>query len=511
MNDDLKGLTEVNAEYSAASKAHREGRFAEAEAGYRRALAREPGHPEAWYDLARLIAASGRIHEAINAYETAIRINPRHRNALINLGYHLGRSQPQRSLELTRRAIAVDPNFHVAHDNLGIQLRALNRYTEAIDSFHDALRVNPAYFRAQLNLGVTLSIVGRVGEAEQALRQAIAQEPRNGHPYFLLGTMIKIKFDDPIVEPMLALYNSASTSETDRMYVAFALGRICDDAGRYDEAFDYWQTGNRLKRKAINYNLKEDEARIAAIKAQFTPEYLQSVPNSGIADETPIFVVGMIRSGTTLMEQILASHPQVQGADENLWFPDAVGRRRDYGPEDLKSIGDTYLARVRGAFGAAPRFVVDKLVANWLYIGEIHMALPNARIICMRRNPLDSCLSAYSCLFAEYHHYCYDMEELAGFYRLFDELMAYWNEVLPGKIYVQSYEALLQDPESGVRGVLDYCDLPFDQRCLEFDKSSRPVRTASYQQVRSKLYTSSVGRWKNYEKYLSAWKGLQQS
>lgn len=511
MNDDPKALADANAEYSAASKAHREGRFAEAEAGYRRALAREPGNPEAWYDFGRLIAAAGRIDEAIDAYETVIRIAPRHRNALINLGYHLGRRQPQRSLELTRRAIAVDPNFHVAYDNLGIQLRALNRYAEAIGSFHDALRVNPAYFRAQLNLGMTLSIMGRVDEAERALRRAVALEPGNGHPYFLLGTTIKLKFDDPIVEPMLALYYSPSASEADRMHVAFALGRICDDAGRYDEAFNYWQTGNRLKRKTVKYNLKEDEALIAAIKARFTPEYFQSAQNSGIADETPIFVVGMIRSGTTLMEQILASHPQVQGADENVWFPDAVGRRRNYGPEDLKGIGEAYLARLRTAFGPAPRFVVDKLVANWLYIGEIHLSLPNARIICMRRNPLDSCLSAYSCLFAEYHHYCYDMEELAGFYRLFDSLMAYWNKVLPGKIYMQSYEDLLQDPEKAVRGVLNFCDLAFDQRCLEFDKSSRPVRTASYQQVRSKLYTSSVGRWKNYEKYLGAWKGLQQS
>jgi hypothetical protein len=292
------------------------------------------------------------------------------------------------------------------------------------------------------------------------------------------------------------------------MHVAFALGRVCDDSGHYDEAFAYWKVGNSLKRKTLKYDLQEDKARIAAIKSRYSADYLRSAPNSGITDETPIFVVGMIRSGTTLMEQILASHPQVQGADENIWFPDAVGRPRNFTPEDLTRIGNSYLTRVRGAFGKAPRFVVDKLVANWLYIGEIHQALPNARIICMRRNPLDSCLSAYSCLFAEYHHYCYDMDELAGSYRLFDDLMEHWSKVLPGKVYVQSYEALLEDPENTVRKILAYCDLPFDPRCLEFDRSSRPVRTASYQQVRSKLYASSVGRWKNYETHLSAWMPL---
>lgn len=496
----------IDTRYAAARAARKEGRLAEAEAGYRGVIALDPGHAQAWYDLGTLVAASGRMAEAIEAYRAAVKADPRHRNSLVNLGHHLQRSDPQEALALTRRAIEVDPRFHVAHDNLGVQLQALTRYEESIASFRQAIELNPGYARAWLNLGMTCSILGRIDEAEQAFREAIRLEPGRGFAYFELGSTIKLKYDDPVVEPMLALYRDTSTSDPDRMYLAFALGRICDSAGRHDDAFGFWQAGNRLKRKTVTYDLKQDEALVASTKARFSAEYLRSSPNSGIMDETPIFVVGMIRSGTTLMEQILASHPQVQGADENTWLADAIGPRRHYAKQDLERIGTSYLARLRGAFGNTPRFVVDKLVANWLYIGEIHLALPKARIVCMRRNPWDSCLSAYSCLFAEYHDYCYDLAELAGFYRVFDDLMRHWSEVLPGKVYVQSYESFLQDPEAAVRKLLAFCDLPFDPRCLEFDRLNRPVRTASYQQVRRKLYGSSVGRWKSYEKHLSAWK-----
>jgi hypothetical protein len=292
------------------------------------------------------------------------------------------------------------------------------------------------------------------------------------------------------------------------MFAAFALGRVCDESQLYDEAFACWKMGNRLKRATVKFDIRNEERIAAAVRNQYTREFLASAPRSEVSDETPIFIVGMIRSGTTLTEQILASHPQVAGADELPWFPEAARSRQSFKMDELTRIGQTYVDRLRARFGSGPRFITDKLVGNWLNIGLIHLALPNAKIIRTSRHPYDVCLSAWSSWFVDFHDYCYDMKDLASFYRIYHDLSGYWDEVLPGKVYHQRYESLIEDPEGSVRKLLDFCGLPFDQKCLDFHDAQRRVRTASSQQVREKLHTRSVERWRNYETHIGEWQAI---
>jgi hypothetical protein len=193
------------------------------------------------------------------------------------------------------------------------------------------------------------------------------------------------------------------------------------------------------------------------------------------------------------------------GADEETWLPKAAASLNEFTRAELNRAGKRYIDQIRARFGPKPRHIVDKLVGNWLQVGFIHLALPKAKIICMRRNPYDSGLSAYSSLFTDYHNYCYDLEDIAVFYSLFNELMQHWNNLLPGKVLTQHYEELIARPEESVRKVLDFVQLPFDERCLNFHQTERRVKTASTQQVREKLHSRSVERWRNYERHLGVW------
>jgi hypothetical protein len=329
--------------------------------------------------------------------------------------------------------------------------------------------------------------------------------PKRGEPYFQLAVTTKLKPDDPAVLAMQQLYEDPTTPDRERLYLAFGLGRVFDENRRYDEAFACWEVGNRLKRGAVSCDMSSEEQIVSKMQSVFSPAFLASCPRSTITDETPILVVGMIRSGTTLMEQILASHPEVVGADENTWLSRAVGGIKTLTQGELNRAGQAYLTLLRERFGPGPRFIVDKLVGNWLYVGYLHLMLPNARVICMRRNPYDSGLSAFSSLFTAHHEYCYDMQSIARFTNLFRSMIEHWDKVLPGKVYQVQYETLIDEPEKTVRGVLDHIGLSFDARCLNFHQTERRVRTASTQQVREKLHSRSVARWRNYEKHLGAW------
>lgn len=484
------------------------GNLVEAEASYRKAIKLNGNLVAPWYNLASVALSTNRLEEAETCYRRAIELNPIHRDAHLNLGNLLRDKNPELGMEITRKALAIDPNYHLAHNNLGNFLRDADRLDEAAESYRRAVEISPRFTLGWLNLGTVLNHLGQTEESLAALRRAIELDPAKGDPYFQLAVTQKLKPDDPAVAAMRRLYDNPETPDEERMFVAFALGRVCDENKLYDEAFAYWQTGNRLKNARIRFDIGVEERIVAKIKRQFTPASLRLIPPSNVTDDTPIFVVGMIRSGTTLMEHILASHPQVVGADENTWFPDVAATLKNYHPCELTRVGEAYIKKLRERFGPGPQFIVDKLVGNWLHVGLIHLALPNAKIICMRRNPYDSCLSAYSSLFVSFHEYCYDMQNVAKFYSLFRDLMDHWNAVLPGKVLEQRYEGIIEDPENSVRKVLEFCNLPFDEGCLNFHRTERRVKTASTQQVREKLHSRSVGRWRNYEKHLAPWRPI---
>ena len=498
------GIAEVHNTLGNAYRAL--GLNVEAEASYRQAVQIKPALAAGWYNLGLLLQDGPRSEDAKAAYRQAIACNPAHRDAHINLGNLLrAERQVDEALTLTKRATEIDPACALAHNNLGNLYRDKDMLAEAEASYQRALAADPQHDIATLNLGTLYVHLGRIDEAAAMLRRTIDLAPHRGEPYFQLIHAVKITLDDPLVAAMRKRYENTATPDSERMFFAFALGRICDAHKRYDEAFGYWQVANRLRRNQLKFDVNVEKARHELVKQRYNEEFLHTAPRSKLADETPIFIIGMIRSGTTLTEQILASHPAVAGADEMMWFREAIQSMRDLTEAEFTRAGREYVGRLRTHFGTEPRFIVDKMLGNYLHVGAIHMALPRAKIIRVFRNPCDSLLSAYSSYFAEYHEYIYDMAELADYYCLYNDLIEHWDRVLPGKIYHQRYEDLVADPEGEVRRLLDFCGLPFDSRCLAFHENERRVRSASSQQVREKLNSRSIGRWRNYERHLQEW------
>jgi len=511
----------AEAHNTAGNAWRRLGKRQEAEASYRSSTALNPKHALAWFNLANLLAENGREPEAEKAFRSAISAKPDFAEAYLNLGNILrNQNRHDEALASLQQLVKIVPKYDLAHNNLGNLYRDADRLEDAEASYRRATELNPGYALAWLNLGTVLNHLGRKADSVTALKRAIDAAPRYGEPYMQLASTMKVPLDAPVVESMRFYFQEPSVSERDKMHLAFALGRVFDDNGQSEKAIRYFMEGNRLKRATLNFNIATEQATIERIRARFTKEFIANAPRSRVSDATPVFIVGMMRSGSTLMEQILSSHPDVAGADELQWMPEiAYGHTSPTGlrfpdwvstvtADELTSLGQNYIDRLRRRFGPGPRLITDKLPGNFLFLGLIHLILPNARIIHMVRDPYDTCFSIYTTLFANLHHYAYDLRELGQFYRLYADLMKHWDQVLPGKIYHQRYEELVGNPEASVRKVLDFCGLPFDQKCLEFYKTDRRVKTASSQQVREQLHSRSIGRWRSYEKHLGDWKAM---
>jgi len=311
------------------------------------------------------------------------------------------------------------------------------------------------------------------------------------------------------------LYNNKEKiPEADRIDLGFALGRIFEKTGNYEKSFNFILEANTLKRGAYNYSSQTDQALFERVKTTFSLEFFKVRQSFGDQNTTPIFIVGMPRSGTTLTEQILATHPQVFGAGELEILPNLVDRvcaeRSAAWPQEcvpkldqntLTQMGTEYLETLR-KFSSDACYITDKLPYNFLHVGLIKIILPRAKVIHCQRNPMDTCFSIFKTEFAGLHEYAYDMAELGRYYKLYLDLMSHWEKVLPGFMYTLQYEEIVSDQKSQTKKLLDFCALPWDDACLNFHKTARRVTTASLSQVRQPLYQNSVGRWKCYERQL---------
>jgi hypothetical protein len=310
--------------------------------------------------------------------------------------------------------------------------------------------------------------------------------------------------------------------DEDRMQIAFSLGKAYEDLKHYDRSYVCLHEGNRLRRSTISFDIREEQSRFDRVKAVFTGELFERLEGGGVQDSTPIFVLGMPRSGTTLVEQILACHPDVHGASElndlrqavdslsvdggGVAYPDSLSGLSGV---QLTEIGQRYLDRLR-AHNPSARFITDKMPWNFEYIGMIKLMLPGARIVHCLRNPMDNCFSIYKKCFAhlESIEYAYDQTELGQYYLMYEELMAHWRDVLPGFVLDIRYEDLVADQKHHSKRLLEFCGLEWNDACLEFHKTDRPVKTASAAQVRKPIYNTSVKAWKNYEKHLGPLAGI---
>ncbi|HVC61179.1 MAG TPA: tetratricopeptide repeat protein [Acetobacteraceae bacterium] len=516
-------------------------RYEESAANYRRALALKSDYAQAHNNLGSVLLALGRPEEALISLDEALVLAPGNVDAHSNRGQVLlALTRQAEAVAAFEQALEIRPDHAASHNNLGIALRELGRYEEAITHFEAALELRSGYghahsnldstlreagreaeaaarFRsadaslvdvaeAHFNMGVLSAELGRVDAARQALEMAVDLKPKHALYYHALSDIKRFAAGDRHLAGIEALAQDiAMLSVKEQMHLHFALGKVLADIGQHGRSFHHQLQANALKRQEFSYDEIETLAKIDRIGDAFTPEVIQSLRGVGDSSPLPVFIVGMPRSGTSLIEQILASHPRVFGAGELDHFgrlvigagPNGVTR------ESVRALGPRYLAAITALAPPADR-ITDKMPANFLFVGLIHLALPNARIIHARRDPVDTCLSNFSKLFAGEQPFAYDLGELGRYYRAYARLMAHWRSVLPEGVMLEvSYEEVVADLEGQARRIIGYCGLEWDDACLEFHKAERAVRTASVMQVRQPIYRSSVGRGRAYAHLLT--------
>jgi tetratricopeptide (TPR) repeat protein len=415
--------------------------------------------------------------------------------------------------------VSLKPDFPHALNNLGASLRSLGRPGEAIPVLQRALALKPDFIEAWANLASTQEELGEIAAALSTVRKALAINPTSAHAWHTLSGLKTFAADDPDIPPMEAALAAAEArrARDDRISLSFALGKAWMDLRDADRAFTYLDAANQLRRATFTYDVEAEARAFDDAAKAFTPELMRHLAGAGDPSELPIFVVGMPRSGTTLVEQILASHPLVHGAGELKVLEEtliAAAARGDIDPvypqmaqsltpASLAKLGRAYVDQV-AALGPGKERVVDKMPGNFRLAGLIHLMLPNARIIHCRRDPVDTCLSCYAQNFAIGQRFAFELRELGLYYRAYERLMARWRAVLPADRFLEvTYEEVVDDLEGQARRLIAFCGLPWDEACLKFYETRRPVRTASVSQVRQPIYRSSVARWKPYEHQLA--------
>lgn len=491
-------------------------RPADALADFDKALVLRPNYADALNNRGAVLADLKRLDEAADSYGRALACDPGHAGALNNRGSVL-RSLKQfpEALECLDRALSFEPANADAHNNRGNVLANLGRPTDALASYDQALALNPSHAEAYNNKGLLLAELGRFEEANEAIAMAIRLAPRAARFYFNLAEHKKFAAADPHIPAMEDLARDMpALGNDDQIDLHFALGKAYADLGRQSQSFRHLLDGNALKLKQVNYDEAAQLEIMDRMRRAFTPNVMRTHEGHGDASRAPVFIIGMPRSGSTLVEQILASHPDVFAAGEIDDFDKAVQELfRDtiaVSPESLATLpsaawrdaGANYVQRLRRAAPEAAR-ITNKKLNNFRIAGLIHLALPQARIIHIRRDPIDTCVSCFSKQFTDDLPYTYGLRELGRYYRAYESLMDHWRGVLPAHVMLEvQYEELVADLEGQARQVLTHCGLDWDPRCLDFHKAERPVRTASKAQVRQPLFQSSVGRWRAHEEFL---------
>lgn len=516
---------------------------------YQRVLAIQPGYVESANNLGAVLVEMENPEEGLKTLVEVVKARPNYAEAHCNVGNAFLALENFRKAELAfKTAIGLQADYAEAYEGLArcaqeqrnltqaeeyvnkalsIRPRAATfsllggiyseqSYPEkAAEAYERALVLNPELVTAWLGKGHLLMELGKMREAELCFRRALELDPGNIAPRLSLTQVCKTKEGD---ENLAALQEAAKGVEampaTRAISLHFALGKAYEDIKSYDEAFPHFLQGCRLKRQRVEYNAENNTLIAQNIKKTFTQERIASLAGSGSQSNVPIFVLGMPRSGTTLTETIIASHPDVYGAGE---LPDLLhligqplGEAKVGYPlnvelmaqEDMACMGEQYVRQLQMR-SPTSKHITDKMPANFLGLGLIHLMLPNAKIIHVRRNPVDTCISAFTRLFNKSQHQSYDLREIGRYYLDYMSIMAHWREVLPaGAFYEIQYEQLVANQEEESRKLIAYCGLEWNNACLDPHKTERNVKTASVTQVRQPVYTSSVERWRVYEKFI---------
>lgn len=458
--------------------------------------------------LAELAARIGRLKDSEKLLRRALEIAPNFTPARANLAMVLGRlGRPLEAFELLDEISAGDPDA-MGHVNLrAATLGRLGDFDQAIDLYEQVLKRAPNQPRLLLSYGHMLKTVGRHEEGLAAYRKSIELMPTLGEAWWSLANLKTARFGKSDIVAMRAMLACADLKDGDRFHVQFALGKALHDAGRHDEAFAYYAAGNALRRTYHPFRSGEVSSLVDRTIEAFTPDALIRAGGCQAAD--PIFIVGMPRAGSTLVEQILSSHSLVEGTAELPDIPALARARKNYPASALemtsgkrRQVGEDYLKRTSVQRRTDRPFFIDKLPNNWMFVPFIHLVLPNAKIIDARRHPIGCCLSNFRQHFARGQDFTYDLADLGRYYSDYVRLMAHVDAALPRRVHRVIYERMVDDTEAEVRALLGHCGLDFEPACLEFYKTERAVRTPSSEQVRSPIYRSATDEWRNYAKHL---------
>jgi len=489
----------------------------EAVAAYRKALAQAPNDPDTLDNLALGLKDLDRLDEAVTTLRRALDIEAKNDKIHLHLGSLLiDQDKVDEAAQAAERALALDPSNHDTINLMGRIAFTRGDLQQALTHFGRAVKFKPDLADAYNNMGNALKDLGRLAEAEAAFLKALELDSKLTGVFVNLADSKTFSADDPHLAAMRALEHQDGLSRTDRMHLNFALGKAYADIKDHAGSFEHLVAGNAQKRAQLGYDEAATLGLFDRIAAVFTPELVAAKAGSGAASRVPIFILGMPRSGTTLVEQIFASHRDVHGAGELKTLDDILGKMR--GPDGravpypefvaavdagaLEDIGARYVAAL-AKLAPDAKHVTDKMPSNFFFAGIIHLALPNARIIHSVRDPVDTCISCFSKLFTAEQSHTYDLAELGRYHRRYQTLMAHWHRVLPqGRILDVRYEDVVADLEGQARRILAHCGLDWDPHCLQFHRTERPVRTASATQVRQPIYRSAIGRWRVYEPYL---------
>ncbi len=456
---------------------------------------------------------------ALQCLEQAVRMNPKRPDYIAQLARAWAlSSEPNRAAELADRASAMPIDDPVTLDALGLVYTQTHAYGKAADMFRRVVEMHPGIARFHFNYATALVQAGDVDGAEHEVNACIKADPGFWKAYALRSQLRRQSPEQNHVAELEGLLAKENADASAQLSLGVALAKELEDLGRYEASLDHLAAGKAAVRRGSGYTSDRDQVLFQALMDQAPPSGF-----AGYDDQRPIFVFGLPRTGTTLVERIISSHSQVHSAGELQAFGVALKRLsrsttppildldtiERSGDLDWKTLGEQYIANARTAAGETPRFV-DKLPHNFLYVGYIAAALPNAKLICLRRDAMDSCLSNFRQLFAPTAHYDYslDLLDTGRYYLMFDRLMRFWKERMPGRILEVSYEDVVDDLEGNARRVVSFCGLDWEEGCLRFDENEAPVATASALQVRAPIYRSSIGRWKRYGSRLDALRQL---
>tara|TARA_B100000315_G_scaffold254836_1_gene296739 strand:- start:1737 stop:3305 length:1569 start_codon:yes stop_codon:yes gene_type:complete len=471
--------------------------------------------------LGLILAEQKKDDQAMKCYETGINIDPTYGMIYSNMGLLFYKEKTASNIKKAetfyKKAISLDARIPEPHNNLGNLYNYLDKINDAIDYYKKAIDINPKFSYAHHNLGSAYVAIGKFSEAKKHFRESIKLNPYFTVTHRSLSRITKYTKEDEHFIELKKIYKNVDINDSEKkIELGFALGKAYEDTKDFDQSFIHYNEANLLQRKKINFSLKLEKEEFKEIKNIYNKKLFEKYKYSGCSNNSPIFVIGMPRSCTTLVEQILSSHKEVYGAEEVEFIPSLLKKNFgdknprlffegiiNFDKDNLKKIGEEYIVKMRSISNDAKK-TTDKLPINFLYIGFIKLILPNSKIVHCHRNVKDNCFSIFKNQFGSGKiKFAYDMNEIVAYYNLYENLMKYWTKLLPSFLYDIKYEDLISNTKIEIQKLLKYCNLNWSDDCLNFHNNKRLIKSASDIQVRRKIYSSSIDSWKNYEKYLS--------